>query len=48
MPDRLPPLTSLQFLVLGALREGEAPGRAVRDALARHGVQTQRRGVLSR
>jgi DNA-binding PadR family transcriptional regulator len=39
MPDRLPPLTSLQFLVLGTLLAGEQPGRAVRDALARYGVR---------
>ena len=38
MQDRLPPLTHLQFLVLGALREGEQPGRAIRDELARYGV----------
>jgi DNA-binding PadR family transcriptional regulator len=34
----LPRLTHLQFLVLGLLRGGDAPGRIVRDALARHGV----------
>ena len=34
----LPRLTHLQFLVLGLLRGGEAPGRLVREALARHGV----------
>lgn len=39
MPDRLPPLTSLQYLVLGTLRDGEQPGRVVRDELARHGAR---------
>ncbi|MEZ5319877.1 MAG: hypothetical protein R2752_20915 [Vicinamibacterales bacterium] len=39
MKDRLPDLTHLQFVVLGALRESEQPGRAVRDALARYGVR---------
>jgi DNA-binding PadR family transcriptional regulator len=34
----LPRLTHLQFLVLGLLRGSEAPGRLVREALARHGV----------
>ncbi len=36
---RLPPLTHLQFLVLGALFESEQPGRAVRETLARYGVR---------
>ncbi len=36
---RLPRLTHLQFLVLGLLRNGEQPGRAVRDQLAAHGVR---------
>ena len=40
MPDRLPPLTSLQYLVLGVLRGSEQPGRAVRDAMTRHGVRS--------
>ena len=35
---RLPRLTHLQFLVLGLLRVGEQPGRAVREGLAAHGV----------
>jgi DNA-binding PadR family transcriptional regulator len=35
---RIPDITHLQFLVLGMLRGGERPGRAVRRALARHGV----------
>jgi DNA-binding PadR family transcriptional regulator len=39
MKRRLPRLTHLQFLVLGLLREGEQPGRAVRDGLAAHGVR---------
>jgi DNA-binding PadR family transcriptional regulator len=36
---KLPRLTHLQFLVLGLLRNGEQPGRIVRDALAEHGVK---------
>ena len=36
---KLPRLTHLQFLVLGLLRDGEQPGRAVREALAGHGVK---------
>jgi DNA-binding PadR family transcriptional regulator len=36
---RLPRLTHLQFLVLGLLRRGELPGRAIRDAIAAHGVK---------
>ena len=36
---KLPRLTHLQFLVLGLLRNGEQPGRAVREALAAHGVR---------
>jgi DNA-binding PadR family transcriptional regulator len=36
---RLPRLTHLQFLVLGLLQKGERPGRAVRQALAAHGVR---------
>ena len=36
---KLPRLTHLQFLVLGLLRDGEQPGRVVRDALATHGVK---------
>src|SRR3954470_19168667 len=35
---RIPEITHLQFLVLGMLRGGERPGRAVRRELARHGV----------
>jgi DNA-binding PadR family transcriptional regulator len=35
----LPEVTHLQFLVLAILRGGTRPGRAVRKALARHGVQ---------
>jgi DNA-binding PadR family transcriptional regulator len=34
----LPRLTHLQYLVLGVLRGGEAPGRLVRQALAQRGV----------
>jgi DNA-binding PadR family transcriptional regulator len=37
-PRRIPEITHLQFLVLGMLRAGERPGRAIRRALARHGV----------
>ena len=36
---RLPTLTHLQFLVLGLLRDGEQPGRVIRETLARHGVR---------
>ena len=39
MSARLPRLTHLQFLVLGLLRNGEQPGRLLRDALASHGVK---------
>lgn len=39
MQDRLPPLTPQQFLLLGALRDGERPGRVLRDVLVRHGVR---------
>jgi DNA-binding PadR family transcriptional regulator len=35
---RIPEITHLQFLVLGMLRGGERPGRAVRRALKRHGI----------
>ena len=36
---RVPVLTHLQFLVLSVLREGEQPGRFVRQRLADHGVR---------
>jgi DNA-binding PadR family transcriptional regulator len=36
---RIPDVTHLQFLVLGLLRGGERPGRLLRRALAKHGVQ---------
>jgi DNA-binding PadR family transcriptional regulator len=36
---RVPRLTHLQFLVLGLLREGERSGRAIRGAIAAHGVK---------
>jgi len=39
MSKRLPRLTHLQFLVLGLLRDGEQPGRHVRETLAAHGVK---------
>lgn len=37
--NQLPRLTHLQFLVLGQLRSGPRPGRAIRDALGRFGVR---------
>jgi hypothetical protein len=39
MKDRLPPLTHLQFVALGALRDGDQPGRVIRDTLGRYGVR---------
>src|ERR1051325_9414404 len=36
---RLPEITHLQFLVLGVLRAGEQPGRAIREVLANCGVR---------
>jgi hypothetical protein len=36
---RLPPITHLQFLVLGVLLAGEQPGRTIREAIARYGVR---------
>jgi DNA-binding PadR family transcriptional regulator len=36
---RIPDITHLQFLVLGMLRGGDRPGRLLRRALARHGVE---------
>lgn len=38
MSQRLPSITHLQFLVLDALSQGEAPGRALREVLAQHKV----------
>lgn len=38
-PPRIPDITHLQFLVLGMLRGGDRPGRLLRRALARHGVE---------
>jgi len=38
-PRPLPEVTHLQFLVLGILRGGARTGRALRKALARHGVR---------
>jgi len=35
----LPPLTHLQFLVLGILRDGTQLGSVIRDELATHGVR---------
>ena len=37
--QRLPRITHLQFLVLGVLRDGEQPGRLIRDTLAAYGVR---------
>jgi DNA-binding PadR family transcriptional regulator len=37
--QRLPRVTHLQFLVLGVLRDGEQPGRLIRDTLAAYGVR---------
>ena len=39
MSRRLPSLTPLQFVVLGALLAEEHRGRALRGELARHGVR---------
>jgi DNA-binding PadR family transcriptional regulator len=39
MSKRLPKITHMQFLVLGLLKEGEQPGRLLRDALAGYGVR---------
>jgi len=39
MRKRLPPITHLQFLVLGILRAEEQPGRIIRDAIASYGVR---------
>jgi DNA-binding PadR family transcriptional regulator len=39
MSRRLPSLTPLQFVVLGALLAGEHRGRVLRGELARHGVR---------
>jgi DNA-binding PadR family transcriptional regulator len=36
---RIPEVTHLQFLVLGALRAGSRPGRHVRRALEKRGVR---------
>lgn len=36
---QLPALTHLQFLVLGALRNDELPGRALRELLAGYGIR---------
>jgi len=38
-PPRLPPVTHLQFLILGCLLDSEQPGRAIRAAIARYGVR---------
>jgi hypothetical protein len=37
--SRLPPITHLQFLVLGTLLEGEQPGRVIREVIAGYGVR---------
>lgn len=36
---RLPPITHLQYLVLGCLLDDEQPGRAIREAIAAYGVR---------
>ena len=36
---KLPAITHLQFLVLGCLRAGEQPGRAIRETIAGYGVR---------
>src|SRR5262245_52409122 len=36
---RIPRLTHLQVLVLGLRRDGERPGRVIREAIAAHGVK---------
>src|SRR6185295_3722810 len=36
---KLPAITHLQFLVLGCLRAGEQPGRAIRETIAAYGVR---------
>ena len=39
MSDRLPPLTSLQFLILGALQDAERSGREIRETLEQYGAR---------
>jgi DNA-binding PadR family transcriptional regulator len=39
MPNRIPRITHMQFLVLGLLRAHEQPGRVLRQALAAHGAK---------
>jgi DNA-binding PadR family transcriptional regulator len=39
MSKRLPRLTAMQYLVLGLLKEGEQPGRLLREALVAYGVK---------
>src|SRR5688500_856474 len=39
MSPRIPPITHLQFLVLGCHVEGEQPGRAIRETIAAYGVR---------
>ena len=36
---RLPPITHLQFLVLGCLLDGEQAGRSIREVIAGYGVR---------
>jgi DNA-binding PadR family transcriptional regulator len=38
-PTRLPPITHLQFLVLGCLLNEEQPGRTIRETIAEYGVR---------
>ena len=37
--SRLPPITHLQFLILGCLLDEEQPGRIVREMIAGYGVR---------
>ncbi len=39
MRKRLPPITHLQFLVLGILRAEEQPGRTIREEISSYGVR---------
>ena len=39
MSPRIPPITHLQFLVLGCLADGEQPGRVIRETIAAFGVR---------
>lgn len=41
MPGKIPRLSHLQFLVLGALRSGPLAGREIRERMETHGVRTR-------